>query len=464
MAQDYDEFERAAKGCEAVFKAWTDNYKDFVAMSRDPNRRKEDFRPSQVTLEHTKIQQRLEQIRTFRKQHEQLTMTVTRVMKSFDHETISSIEAEEGGEDKEEMTFDTIDVTKEVEQAYSPLRTLDVLDISPEGTNLWVEAEARYNEKIARVETQIISHLRDKLATCRNANEMFRVFSQFNALLVRPKIFGAIQEYQTKLIGMVKEDISRLQEKFTIKYKNSEAATMSRIRDIPEVSGTIIWARQIERQLKMYIDRIEKVFNKGLDTDSQKFLSESKTFQQRLDMEPIFKQWCVDIEARDLKISGPIFSINQIRAQGNKLQLSINFNDQIISLFKEVRNLSWLGFSVPVKISQVAKEGKKIYPYAISLMETIRMYNLTCQKVEASDQGSRDQARVSSLIAGYRKEVQEKISQGMSLRWDTLFLDSKQSEKLTGYVRELANIVSIFQDKADELLVKTQEINQRLIQ
>jgi dynein heavy subunit-like protein len=51
-----------------------------------------------------------------------------------------------------------------------------------------VAAENAYNERVSRVENQIISRLRDRLGTARNANEMFRVFSKFNALFVRPKV------------------------------------------------------------------------------------------------------------------------------------------------------------------------------------------------------------------------------------------------------------------------------------
>lgn len=82
-----------------------------------------------------------------------------------------------------------------------------------EGSEIWVAAENAYNERVARVENQIIARLRDRLGTARNANEMFRVFSKFNALFVRPKIRGAIQEYQTQLIDSVKEDIKRLHDK-----------------------------------------------------------------------------------------------------------------------------------------------------------------------------------------------------------------------------------------------------------
>ena len=57
-----------------------------------------------------------------------------------------------------------------------------------EGTEIRVTAENAYTERVSQVENQIIARLRDRLGTARNANEMFRVFSKFNALFVRPKV------------------------------------------------------------------------------------------------------------------------------------------------------------------------------------------------------------------------------------------------------------------------------------
>ena len=65
-------------------------------------------------------------------------------------------------------------------------------NMQTEGTEIWVAAENAYNERVARVENQIIARLRDRLGTARNANEMFRVFSKFNALFVRPKVLSAL--------------------------------------------------------------------------------------------------------------------------------------------------------------------------------------------------------------------------------------------------------------------------------
>lgn len=100
--------------------------------------------------------------------------------------------------------------------AYENIKVVDCLDISREGVEAWEAAVARYEERIDRVEARITAHLRDQLGTARNANEMFRIFSRFNALFVRPHIRGAIREYQTQLINKVKEDIEALHDKFKV--------------------------------------------------------------------------------------------------------------------------------------------------------------------------------------------------------------------------------------------------------
>ena len=85
----------------------------------------------------------------------------------------------------------------------------------------------RYDERIDRVETRITVRLRDQLCTAKNANEMFRIFSRFNALFVRPHIRGAIREYQTQLIQRVKYDIEIFHKKFKVQYMQSQPCKMS---------------------------------------------------------------------------------------------------------------------------------------------------------------------------------------------------------------------------------------------
>lgn len=264
---------------------------------------------------------------------------------------------------------------------------------------------------MSRVENQIIARLRDRLGTAKSANEMFRVFSKFNALFVRPKIRGAIQEYQTQLIDSVKEDINKLHDKFKMQYRNSEAYMMAQLRDLPPISGAIVWARQIERQLTLYMKRVEDVLGKGweLYAEGQKLQYESNSFRKKLDTRLIYDNWLQEITKRDLSVSGRIFEISRNRVQ-NSLQLGVNFDGQIITLFKEVRNLLWLNYPVPHTISNVAKDAKRVYPFAVSLMEAVRTFSQTVHKVNRNPD-------ISTLVAGYRNEVHVMITKGKYMKY-----------------------------------------------
>ena len=86
----------------------------------------------------------------------------------------------------------------------------------------------------------------------------------------------------------------------------------------------------------------------------------------------------------------------------------MNFDPQIVTLFKEVRNLLWLGYQVPHGITNMAKDAKRVYPHAVSLMETVRMYGQTLDLVE-------NNKNVEWLVAEYRNESQRVVSRGKQL-------------------------------------------------
>jgi dynein heavy chain 1 len=92
------------------------------------------------------------------------------------------------------------------------------------------------------------------------------------------------------LILRVKQDITLLHDKFKLKYNASEAYYMSQLRDLPPVSGAIIWARQLERQLNAYLQRVEDVLGKGweLDPEGQKLKLDGENFRRKLNTEQVF--------------------------------------------------------------------------------------------------------------------------------------------------------------------------------
>ncbi|OSX67981.1 hypothetical protein POSPLADRAFT_1176995 [Postia placenta MAD-698-R-SB12] len=436
----YETFERLLGQTMNIFRTWDDNIKEFTNVAREVTRkRSEKFIPIKVNPAHAKLQDRVRYLRDWRKQHEQLAV-MTGPTKG-----LGTVSMEIGG----------MDMEAEVKEAYEVMKRIDVLDVSVEGSEIWVAAENAYNERVARVENQIIARLRDRLGTARNANEMFRVFSKFNALFVRPKIRGAIQEYQTQLIDSVKEDIKRLHDKFKTQYRFSEAYHMSQMRDLPPISGAIVWARQIDRQLQAYMKRVEDVLGKGweLYAEGQKLQSESAAFRKKLDTRPVYDAWLHDINRRDMGVNGRLFEI--VRLRGGGFQLAVNFDPQIITLFKEVRNLLWQNFQVPHAITNMAKDAKRVYPHAVSLMETVRTYGQTLDLVE-NNKG------IEWLVAEYRNEAQRMVGRGMNIRWDHFMNQYDSGRYVTSgdardtrhiqFVREFASVVSILQDKTNNVI------------
>ena len=479
MHLDFKEFRSLMRSAQLVWRAWDDNIKEFTNVARDAlRRRNEKFIAIRVESRHGETRDRLKYINTFRTNHEQLQRTISNVLNPRITQGSSAFDA---GADRAVALEDIgdVDAVDEVAQAYAALRDVDVLNVSQEGTQDWIQAETSYNERTSRVENLIIAHLRDRLATAQNATEKFRVFSKFNALLVRPKIRSAIGEYQTKLIENVKQDIASLHERFKQQYGHSEAHAMAQLRDLPPVSGAIVWARQIERQLDGYMRKVEDVLGEDWDlhVEGQQLQAEGNMFRKKLDTRPIFQAWIQDVQRRNITISGRLFSINRNRAAGNLLELGVNFDAQIIALFKEVRNLLWLNFQIPHAINSISKEAKRVYPYAISLMESVRTLHQTLRSI-----GTMSQAAL--LLSGYQNDVQSLIIKGLPLRWESFIhtyeLHVKQGivngsvdpsvaqgrgeSKHVQFVREFAVSASVLQSKTAALYTIDEGVQKAILE
>lgn len=331
----------------------------------------------------------------------------------------------------------------EVDLAYQVCLAVDVLDVSSEGTSSWEETKASYNLRIEKAETLITARLRDRLGAAKSPEEMYRIFSRFNLLFFRPRIQGAIQQFQTQLIANIEENMEKLQVKFKRQYNNTEVQKMSSIRDLPPVSGAIIWAKQIEKQLKLQLQRTEIILGKDWEShvEGKKLKSLGDAFLKKLDTAVIFDKWQNGIkESPNMEVSGRIFTVED---NSSGLELTVNYDPSIITLFKEVRNLQWLGFRVPYTIKVTSDEAKEKYPFAMSLQETLRTYRSSCALIIPE---------VASLVSTCKFDVQERIKKAFSksLKWD--------SDKLEEFVKQFAEQVVVFQDKVVDILSKYREL------
>eukprot|EP00756_Hemistasia_phaeocysticola_P037796 Hpha_TRINITY_DN16720_c2_g6::TRINITY_DN16720_c2_g6_i1::g.79659::m.79659/K10413/DYNC1H; dynein heavy chain 1, cytosolic len=255
---DFDDFERETRGCETLFSDWTTQYRRFNEEWKKQARRAQPSSrniPGGVQMGHLPLKQRVEHVLNYRKGHHKFVQVLKEVMPS--------------GQEATDLGSGSTDALAEMHKAYEGVKNTvndRLLDVTDDGQALWERAHRNYEQRVDKVEENITVKLKERLTRAETATEMFRVFSKFNPLTsTRPKIRSAIQSYQGHLITKVKEDMESLQEKFTAKYDHSEARHMARVRDVPKVSGNIIWARSIERQLQTLMKRVEDVYGRGWD-------------------------------------------------------------------------------------------------------------------------------------------------------------------------------------------------------
>jgi len=431
MEMDFTKFEKLInKDCqEAILLEWERRIKDLKEAMRQQSQRKgERMTMQNLNMEHEALHKRLMVILAFRSQHHKLQEVIRKVLRK-------------GKE------FDEDDpATKAIIQAYNILLGFDVLDYKD--TVSWETSKKNYDDKIEKIENEITKQLKDKLASCNNANEMFKVFNQFNALFIRPKIRAAIQEYQTRLLETVRKDIESLKTKFLSDKQTS--ITMSRLRDIPPVSGKIIWVRQIERKLGIYMDRVKDVLGPTWDQHAEgKHLKElGEQFKKHLNMQDRVEQWQKEVSAPtvvDVQLSSPVFDIVQKK---DKTELVVNFDEKVTTMFKEVRNLSQLGYKITYMVKKKAENAKAIYPKAVSLQEILKTFYQTNLLIDE---------RVGKLVAKIRNEMQNLLRECLKHTWSiTGELDRK--------IPQLTEKVSVYEEAVMDVKTKLDQIQHNMQQ
>uniref|UniRef100_A0A1I7Y6V7 Dynein heavy chain, cytoplasmic n=1 Tax=Steinernema glaseri TaxID=37863 RepID=A0A1I7Y6V7_9BILA len=444
MYINLNDFEELMRGCFNVFQAWDDENEKLSLILRElVKKKREDAMKMSLRLSplHKKLETRLVNVKKFRDQHDHLCSVIQRVLPRYDLMDGSSPTAESpvaAGSNALEL----------VNNAYNYVKEVDCLDVSPEGEEVWCSALKRYETQIGHVEKEITARLRDQLGAAKSANEMFAICQRYNALFVRPHIRGAIRDFQTQLIHRVKESIEALQTKFTNSYSGSNAEKMAGALDIPEFSASIIWIRQIETQLQTYMKRVEAVLGRGWENhvEGRQLKQEGDNFRQKLNTNHLFEEWINKISAKQFNVGGHLYAIERYAHQRDNrisLKLKVNFAPDIIQLQKEVRNLKNMGFRIPLKIVNIAHQVNMYYPFAISLLESVRTYESINEKVAAREE-------INLLIAKLKRDIHTEIANGYQLAWD--------SYKVDPYVAKFSDSIGRYQDKVDELLVTLDRI------
>lgn len=274
---------------------------------------------------------------------------------------------------------------------------------------------------------------------------MFRVFKKVNALFVRPGIRENIKAYQKPLVENVKKSIQGLDKQFTDKYEKSEACVMSRVRDMTDMSGGIVWAQQIGRQLEVYQKQVAEILGENWEREElgKDLLKISKKFETKLKstLDKAVKDWLKYAAEDRQAVSGK--SVFEIKKVSGEYTVLVNFASEAANLLKDYRLLQGIGLIDATKLSRQLLQVnwlKDRYPSYRALSDTLRTYELTVARIK------RDGPEIETLTAEVRTEAQEEIKEGVvRIKW-TMPQTAEQ------YAKVLGAAVAKFEKRVEELI------------
>eukprot|EP00804_Cyclotella_cryptica_P026574 CCRYP_014010-RA/>CCRYP_014010-RA protein AED:0.03 eAED:0.03 QI:237/1/1/1/0.92/0.78/14/3696/3180 len=417
-----------------------------------------------ITLYHLVLRERLDALYQFRAQHEKLRGVVAEVLTGEKRDEGSS-SSKSGGPSKvvdesgEEYSAWAL---REVDEApMSLFASVDVLDLSARGETAFASALEGYDRKVDAIEERLARLLRDKLAACKDAEDMFRVFARFNPLLTRSRVRAAVKEFQLQLMNTVGQAVQKLQSKFTHKYESSSSSTIASIRGIPPVSGKILWAKQMERQVHALMKRMSDVLGRewGQQLEGRQLRRSCDELLNKLDSRAYFRNWVSEWErelSSDTSSKLSTYPIVVVK-EGGGLVAKANFDEKHEYLSREIRYLKWLGYDrdIPRTISLVSEEAMAKYPHAMALKTALRSYAAARGLVSSE---------LEPLVAQELRSIRECIMEAFDVAADGSKITTKRrmrwnSKDLASWVAVLNEHVSRFEERVEILLRACDDID-----
>ena len=401
---DYFKFLEMNDQTSSIFESWDENYQEFITLVRDNSRKEgQRFVPFRIDLTSTKIKIRMNFFANFRKDHQVIA---------------ESLEA------------------KSVRNAIEPFAKIDAFD---DNLEKWNAAEKNYLDKIAIVEADVISELKAELKLASTTHQMYLIFKKNQKLLSRPAIRGALMEYQIKLVESVFTEVANLHEIYSVGSKNN--LELSASRDIPELAGKIMFARNIEHRLKRLMEKIKEINFDSWSTSvqNQKLIELEKRLLILVDTTSVLKTF-VDAQMKNQPINGFVLIATKRSALG-KARIAVNFDPDKVTCFKNVKALTDLGLSLPLSIQTGAKDARRLYPFVISLENSLRIYSKISESIEGS--------RIDILCASVSSCIQRHLYDNITLKWDTL-LALSYSESRPKVITKLAELSTKIESDAQQ--------------
>ncbi|CEP03245.1 hypothetical protein PBRA_003005 [Plasmodiophora brassicae] len=359
MSLDYSSFHRVTQSCAEVISVWTTEVSEFRNDIRELRHQRTTSHAKQQLLTSDESRETLKALTwTIKNDDKELTdigsriSELQRLRRQFRH--LRSVLRTAFAEQQQ------AEVLRDLDSAFLLLQVPDALDLSPSAT--WRSSVVSFEHRIDHIEGELENRIRDILfANQDNPRCLFNMCARFRGLLERPRVQLAIRDFQEKLLRTVKGHITQLQDKFELGYQGSQSSALNSLRGRAAVSGAILWAQCLERQLDFWVARVSDVLGPNwmhhiegltLHQDTTNFHSNLSRFR-----DDTFNGWLASSSLQKFSADSPIVTLSGMR-------LMPNFPSEMSGLIQEVCSMLALGLHIPFDMRVMVSDARGKQPLA----------------------------------------------------------------------------------------------------
>ncbi|KAM9317805.1 cytoplasmic dynein 2 heavy chain 1 [Pholidichthys leucotaenia] len=349
---------------------------------------------------------------------------------------------------------------------FEPFTGLNPLHYNPYTEPLWRAAMAQFERLMAPSEQEVAGRLKSYIADVQdNPQQLLQVFQKHKELIRRPTISKELQSERETLLARLLDYNKDLKTDFESRCHGGLGDKSGPLigRNLPEVVNKIVWVRQLLHKVEDSVRIAEALLSdlsgfKPFLHFCDDLLEGLRAYEQEQ-----FEDWSREILSglADSKSGISLQASNRVMDLDHEDgRLKIHYSDRLVSLLREVRQLSALGFPIPAKIQQAANTADKFYRQAIVLKQVAHFYNTIDQQMIPSQK-----PMMLSLALGFENVIKNPRSQSkesgskLQITWDNpkdleVYIGKLQSsaEKLSTENRKLRKWHTDFIDKVVTLM------------
>ncbi|CAG6004611.1 unnamed protein product [Menidia menidia] len=349
---------------------------------------------------------------------------------------------------------------------FEPFSGLNPLHYNPYTEPLWKAAVAQFERLIAPSEQEVAGRLKSYIADVQESpQQLLQVFQKHKELIRRPTISKELQSERETLLAKLLDYNKGLRSDFENRCHGEPGDKSGPFmgKNLPEVVNKIVWVRQLLHKVEDSVRIAESLLSdlpgfKGFLHFCDDLLELLRSYEQEQ-----FEDWSRDIlsgladpkSGISLQASDRVMDLDHVDGR-----LKIQYSDRLVTLLREVRQLSAFGFPIPAKIQQAAKTADKFYRHAIVLKQVAHFYNTIDQQMIPSQR-----PMMLSLALAFEQVIKNPRSQSkevggkVQITWDNpkeleAYIAKLQSsaEKLSTENRKLRKWHTDFIDKVVTLM------------